>query len=253
MHTIRNYLTLILLLLISPRAAAEFATLLKEGDRLDAQRQTAEALAVYRQAEKLSPETAEVLHRIAKQLGESIHEATDPGRRRALAEEALGYARRAVSADSRNSNAHVSLAICLGLMTPYQSNKEKIAASKLIESHAQRALALDASNELAHFVLGAWNNGLASLNPVLAGVARVVYGRLPSASHEQAARHFRLALKLNPHRAASWLGLGNALKCQNRLPEARAAFQQALSLPIRYKDDEATKARAKEALASLDE
>lgn len=245
-------LAAILLSLVSPCAGAEFATLLREGDRLDAQRRTAEALAVYRQAEKLDPKHAEVLHRISKQLGESIQDTADAARRRALAEEALGYARRAVAADPRNSNAHVSLAICLGLMTPFQGNKEKIAASKLIESHAQQALVLDPANELAHYVLGAWNHGLASLNPVLAGVARVVYGRLPPASHQDAARHFRRALDLNPNRAASWLGLGNALASQNRTAEARTAFQRALALPVRYKDDEATKARAREALAALD-
>lgn len=252
MHTIRLLLAAVLLSLVSPLAGSEFATLLREGDRLDAQRRTAEALAVYRQAEKLDPRQAEVLHRISKQLGESIQDTADAAQRQALAEEALGYARRAVAAAPRNSNAHLSMAICLGLMTPFQGNREKIAASKLIETHAKRALELDPDSELAHYVLGAWNQGLASLNPVLAGVARVVYGRLPPASHEEAVRHFQRALALNPNRAASWLGLGNALASQNRPAEARTALERALALPVRYKDDEATKARAREALASLD-
>ena len=252
MHPIRLLLAAVLLSLVSPCTGTEFATLLREGDRLDAQRRTAEALAVYRQAEKLDPRHAEVLHRISKQLGESIQDTADAAQRQALAGEALGYARRAVAADPRNSNAHLSLAICLGLMTPYQGNKEKLAASKLIESHARRALELDPGNELAHYVLGAWNHGLASLNPVLAGVARVVYGRLPPASHEEAARHFRRAVELNPDRAASWLGLGNALARLDRPAEARTAYRRAVALPIRYKDDEATKARAREALAALD-
>lgn len=236
----------------SRAGGADLATLLREGDRLDAQRRTAEALAVYRQAEQLDPKQAEVLHRISKQLGESIQDTPDTAARRALAEQALGYARRAVAADPRSSNAHLSLAICLGLMTPFQPNKEKIAASKLIESHARRALELDPANELAHYVLGAWNHGVASLNPVLAGIARVVYGRLPSASHEQAVTHFQRAVALNPQRAASWLGLGNALASLERTDEARQALKRALALPVRYKDDETTKARAREALAALE-
>jgi tetratricopeptide (TPR) repeat protein len=253
MHPIRLLLLVVVFAMLFPaRAGAELATLIREGDRLDAQRRTAEALAVYRQAEKLDPQRAEVLHRISKQLGESIQDTSDAAKRQALAAEALGYARRAVAADPRNSNAHLSLAICLGLMTPFQGNKEKIATSKLIETHAKRALELDPGSELAHYVLGAWNQGLASLNPILAGVARVVYGRLPPASHAEAVRHFQRALALNPNRAASWLGLGNAFASQNRTAEARTALERALALPVRYKDDEATKALAREALAALD-
>lgn len=243
----------VILLSVAPgRARAEIATLLREGDALDAQRRTTEALAVYRQAEQLQPGRADVLHRISKQLGESIQDAADPAKRQALAREALAYAQRAVAADLNDSNSHVSMAICLGLMTPYQGNKEKIAASKLIEFHAKRSLELDPDNELAHYVLGAWNYGLSSLNRVLAGVARVIYGRLPPASHEEAVRCFRRALALNPDRAASWLGLGNALVRLDRVGEARVAFERAIALPVRYKDDEATKSLAREARAALD-
>lgn len=240
------------LALLPALTGAEITTLLRQGDLLDTQRRTAEALAVYRQADLLQPNQVEVLHRISKQLGESIQDTADPSKRRALAEEALAYARRAVEADPQDSNAQISLAICLGLMTPYQGNKDKIAASKLIEVHARRALELDPNNELAHYVLGAWHQGVASLNPVLAGVARVIYGRLPPASHREAAQNFRRALALNPERAASWLGLGHALVETGQSTEARSAFERAIALPVRYKDDAATKAQARSALAALE-
>ncbi|MFN0127476.1 MAG: hypothetical protein ACKV19_12405 [Verrucomicrobiales bacterium] len=230
---------------------ADYSALLREGDRLDVQRRTAEALAVYRQAEKLAPERAEILHRIAKQLGESIQDVKDSERGRQLAVEALGYARRAVDAAPENADAQVAVAICLGLMTPYQSNKERIAASRLIKRHAERALAIDPGHELAHYVLGAWHEGLASLSPVMAGLAGVVYGRLPEASHQQAVTHFRGALAINPQRAANWLGLGIALARLGQSADARVAFERAIALPVRYKDDEATKARARQRLEDL--
>jgi tetratricopeptide (TPR) repeat protein len=233
-------------------ARADYSLLLRQGDMLDAQRRTAEALEVYRQAEHLRPDQAEVLHRISKQLGETIQDTTDATRRQALAEQALAYARRAVVADPTNANAQVSVAICLGLLTPFQGNKEKIAASKLIQTHTRRALELDPDNEIAHYVMGAWHYGLASLNPVLAGVARVIYGSLPPASHEEAIRSFRRALALNPGRAASWLGLGRALAEAGQNKEARTALERAIALPVRYKDDTATKTKAREALDDLE-
>jgi len=244
-------LLFLLTALAVPAAAADLTTLLRVGDAHDAERRTREALAAYRQAERLAPGRADILHRISKQLGESIYDTPDPAQRRALTEQALNYARRAVAADPQSSDAQIALAICLGLMTPNQTNKEKIAASRLIKSHAERALALNPDNELAHYVLGAWHYGLASLNPVLASLARVIYGRLPPASLEEAARHFRSALVLNPSRAATWLGLGATLARQGRTADARAAYQKAVALPVRYKDDPATQARARAALADL--
>jgi tetratricopeptide (TPR) repeat protein len=252
MNTIRYCLAAALLTFLSPGGRAEITMLLRQGDQYDAERRTAEALAVYRQAEQIDPNRADLLHRISKQLGESIQDTASREERRALAAQALAYARRAVAADPRDSNAHVSMAICLGLMTPYQSNKEKVAASREIESYARRALQLDPGNELAHYVLGVWNQGIASLNPVLSGIARVVYGRLPPASHQAAAQHFQQAVAVNPDRAATWVGLGSALAELGRTTEARSAFDRALSLPVRYKDDEATKARAREAIKTLE-
>lgn len=244
-------LVVIIALGLPCRAWADLSLLLRQGDRLDEQRRTAEALAVYRQAEQLDPNQADVLHRISKQLGESIQDTADTARKKALAEQAFQYAQRAVTADPESSNAHISLAICYGLLTPYQGSKEKIETSKRIKTHADRAIALDATNEIAHYVMGAWHYGLASLNPVLAGVARVIYGALPPASNLEAIASFQRALALNPHRAATWLGLGRALAEEGKKDQAQQALEKAIALPVRYKDDPETKAKARLALADL--
>jgi tetratricopeptide (TPR) repeat protein len=99
--------------------------------------------------------------------------------------------------------------------------------------------------------MGAWHHGLASLNPVLAGVARVIYGALPPASNLEAIASFQRALALNPHRAATWLGLGHALAEEGKEDQARQALEKAIALPVRYKDDPETKDKARLALADL--
>ncbi len=43
-----------------------------------------------------------------------------------------------------------------------------------------------------------------------------------------------------------------ALTEKGRNEEARTALQRAIALPVRYKDDTTTKARAREALADLE-
>ena len=60
-------------------AEGDFAELVRKGDQLDAELKTKEALATYLEAEKLQPANADLLHKTAKQYGESMNDvATFP-------------------------------------------------------------------------------------------------------------------------------------------------------------------------------
>lgn len=242
---------LIAVLAVPAFAAEDFAALLARGDQLDAQLKTKDALAVYLEAEKLQPNNADLLHRIAKQYGESQNDTRDKAERRRIGNIALDYAKRAVAADANNAKAQLALAISYGRVAPYLDNKTKIAYSKLVKQHADRALALDPRDDLTWHVLGAWNYELANLNPLLRGIAQLIYGKLPSASNEDAVKAFRKAVELNPRRVGNQVELGRALAELGKKDEARAALEKGLSLPIRQRDDPETKERARAALKKL--
>src|SRR5258708_6896848 len=163
MPAIRNIL-LALAVLAAPilRADDDFATLVKKGDALDAELKTKEALAVYLQAEKLQPTDANVLHKIAKQYGESMDDVTSKADKEALGMKTLDYAKRAVAADPNNAMAQLAAAVGYGRVAPYLDNKTKIAYSKLVKEHVDKSLALDPANDLAYHVLGAWHYELAN-------------------------------------------------------------------------------------------
>lgn len=244
---------LILLLAITPVFAQEdFVSMMKRGDQLDAQLKTKDALAVYLAAEKLDPDNAELLHRIAKQYGESQNDVSSKEDRRKIGMTALDYAKRAVAADPKNSIAQLALAVSYGRVAPYLDNKTKVAYSKLVKEHADKARALDSSgNDLVYHVLGAWNYELSNLNPILRAVAQLIYGKLPNASNEAAVENFKKAIELNPRRLANHVELGRTYAAMGKKDEAREELEKGLALPNRQRDDPETKERGRAALKAL--
>ncbi len=244
-------LSLTFTIVVPVLGADDFATLMKRGDALDAKLRTKEALEVYLEAEKLQPDNAELLHRIAKQYGESMLDVSSKAEKKAMGEKSLTYSKRAVAADPKNAMAQLSLAVSYGRLASYLDNKTKIAYSKLVKEHVDRSIALGPRNDLAWHVLGAWQYELANLNAVLRAIAGLVYGTLPSASNEEAVRAFKKAIELNPQRVANHVELGRTYLEMGKKAEARAALEKGLSLPDRQRDDPDVKRRGREALKKV--
>ena len=225
--------------------------LIRQGDALDASMRTGEALAKYLEAEKLTPGDANLLHRIAKQYGESMNDATTPAQQKEFATKALEFAQRAVAADAGNPLAQVALGISYGRLAPFLENKQKIAYSKLVRDHAEKALALDEKCELAHHVLGAWNFELAGFGMLMRALVKLTYGGLPEASYAAAEKHFLKGCELNPRRLANFVELGRTYQKLDNPAEAKKYLEKGLALPSIYRDDEATKERARAALKDI--
>jgi Tfp pilus assembly protein PilF len=225
--------------------------LIKKGDALDGQLKTAAALAVYLEAEKLEPDNVEILQRLAKSYDESMVDTTSREEQRRLAELGMNYAKRAVAIDPKNAKAQLSMAITYGRLAPYLDSKTKIAYSKLVKEHAEKALAIDPSSDYSHHVLGAWNYELANLNPILKALVKLIYGGLPAASMEQAEAHFLKAVALAPQRVSHHIELGRTYAALKKKDLAREELNKGLALPSREKDDPSTKQRGRDALSNL--
>lgn len=250
----KTSLCLFLLLLSAclPAAGAETPSALEaRGDALDKQLKTREALAVYLEAEKAGAPESTLLHKIAKQYAELMPDTASKAEKRRLGEQAVEYAKRSVAADARSSKAQLSLAICYGRVASLLDNRTKIDYSRRVKEHVTQALKLDPSDDYAWHVLGAWNYELANLNPVLRGVAGMIYGKLPSASNEKAVECFSKAIELAPSRVAHHVELGRTYAAMGSEDLARKTLERGLSLPSREKDDEETKARGRAALQKL--
>ena len=236
---------------VSSSFAADIAPLIAKVDVLDTQGKNAEALALSLEAEKLAPTDAEVLRRVAKQYAEAVLDAKGDAAKKAAADKSLDYAKRAVATAPKNALARLSLAICYGRAASVADAKTKIAYSKLIKEHADAALALDPNNDLTYFVLGSWSYEIANLGTLLRAAARVVYGALPSATNQDAARFLERAVQLNPRRVCSHASLGRCYVALGQKEKAKQSLQRALALPDGDKGDDIVKKQAREALDDL--
>ena len=241
----------ILLPVLAFAQSGEVPGLIAKGDALDKQLKTADALAVYLEADQLQPNDAEILHRLAKQCGLSMDDVSAKADKIAAGRRALDYSQRAIAADPKNAKAHLALAISYGRLAPLLESKTKIAYSKLVKEEADRALALDANDDLTLHVLGAWNYEMANLNVLLRSIAQLIYGKFPAASNEEAARLFKKAAAMAPNRVMHHIELGRTYAAMGQEDLAKAELEKGLRLPSREKDDEETKRRGRAALKSL--
>ena len=232
-------------------ADGDVAELIKRGDLLDRQLKTSEALAQFMAADRLQPNDAEILYRIAKQHGLSMTDYSGKDEKLAAGRKALEFSKRAVAADPKNAKAHLSLAISYGRIASFLDNKTKISYSKLVKEEVDKALALDATDELSYHVLGVWHYELANLNGLLRAIAQVVYGKLPAASNQEAVKNLKKACELAPGKVGNQIELGRAYAAMKQVDLARASLNKGLNLPSREKDDEETKQRGRAALKGL--
>jgi len=169
-----------------------------------------------------------------------------------LLQHALACSREAVSVDSSNATAHVSLAVCYGKLSEFADIKSKLKYSKLLKLEAEHSLALDARQDIAYYLLGRWNYGIANVGFFSRTFVRLVYGEMPSASNEQAIVDFKKAIAIAPNRIIHHAGLamvyGTMGQKQSQIEELKICCRLK---PIGREDQEARRNAIKQ-LAALD-
>jgi len=233
MKTLQLFLALIAIYFIAGVSAGpsnDVSVLIGKADDLEAQEQTDAAIEVLLQAEKISPNNPDVLNRLSQNYSDKIDTAKDRSRKLNYANLALEYARRAVQQAPGNADPHVSLSIAYGKMTDFVDNKTKMEYSKVVKSEAEKAVAIDPKSDLGWLILARWNFEMATLNPVLRGIAQALYGQLPPASKEKAVEYFQKAIAAAPQKIIHHAEYALALEAMGRQQEARAEWLKVKQL-----------------------
>jgi tetratricopeptide (TPR) repeat protein len=225
--------------------------LIQKGDVFYDQLQAAEALKFYLPAEKLDPNNARLMVRIARQYRHLMSDATIAGEKLQLGHTAVDYAQRAVALAPNDPETQLALAIGYGKLLPLEETKQQIATSRLIKSAADKAIALDPNNDLAWHVLGRWYLALADVGMVRRALAQLAYGKLPHAKYEDAVRCFEKASALNPNRLMHCIELGRTYAQMGRDADARKLITKGLAMPETEKDDPETKTLGRQILKKL--
>jgi len=247
----KSTFTLLTALLMAGHAFGDFTELVKQGDAADARFKPDVALESYLPAEKLNPNDASLLVKIARQYAYRMADLSSKAEQLKSGRTALAYAERAVKLAPKEADPHLAVAICLGKLSTLVSNKEGIEASHKIKTEAEMATRLNPKDDFAWHMLGRWHQELAQIGGVTRAVARVVYGSLPNASYDEAVKCFQKAIALNPNRLLHYVELGRTYALMGRKEEARKFIEKGLAMPNHDRDDPETKDRGRKTLNSL--
>ena len=232
--------------------AADAESLVRQGDVHDQAFRPREALGFYLPASKITPDDPALHVRIARQYVYTMDAVSSNTQKRTAGETALRYAEEAVRLAPTDSDAHLSVAISLGKMTPLMSSKEKVQASRRIKQSAEEAVRLNPRSDYAWHLLGRWHQALADMSSLMRSIVRLVYGSLPPASNEEAVRCFKKAIALKPGRLIHRVELGRTYAQMGKETEARAEIAKGLAMPNTERDDDETKRRGRATLSELD-
>jgi tetratricopeptide (TPR) repeat protein len=225
---------------------------LEKADRLDDSDHFVEAIGILKEVEKSDPKNVEILYRISRVESDLVEDLSDDSKKKNYALESVAYGKRAIEADPQNSNAHLAAAIAYGDLTDFVDDRTKMEYSKVIKSEAEKAIELDPKNDYAYLVLARWNFEMTQLNPILRGLAELLYGQMPPASPEKAIEDFQRAIALAPNRIIHHYCYGDALARLGRKEQAKAEFQKVLRLTASDKEERGYQQKASSGLKTLD-
>lgn len=238
--------------LSSLTALAEDAdALIAKGDECDKKLQAKEALENYLPADKLEPNKAELLVRIARQYRHLMSDTSSKKEKLRLGYISLEFASRAATLAPNSAEAQLSPAISYGKMLPFMGSKDQVNASPRIKASVDRALQLDPTNDTAWHVLGRWNRVLADINVVKRLLAKALYGDLPVTTNEAAEKCLLKEIEINPNRLIHYIELGRIYAQMGRKDRARECIQKGLAMPNKEKDDPEMKEIGRRTLEKL--
>lgn len=235
---------------VTPTTAAEW---MAQGDRESSARRPAAALAAYERGLQVDPKQVPLLWRAAREavdLGEfERREAT----RTALYDKAVGYARRAVTGDPSDAEAHFHLSRALGRTALARSPRERVKLAVDVRATSLEALRLQPRHAGAMHVLGVWHAEIMRLNGMARAFAKAFLGGkvFDTASWSEATRYLEQAVAIEPQRLVHHLDLARIHRDAGRRVEARAAYQAALRAPFLDANDAQYRDAAERELRAL--
>ena len=189
---------------------ATFTNSLQKAQNAEKRGDVAGAKAIYDAAGQTETNNAANLCVLARRYCDLTYLARSAGAQKDLVARALDCAGRAVALEPRNATAHASAAVCYAKCCTLADIKTELAYSRLFKQEAEKAIALDPKQDVAYYLLGRWNYGIANVGFFSRTYVKMIYGGLPKASFGDAAGYFKKACKLAPNRIVYHSGLAMA-------------------------------------------
>lgn len=219
---------------------------------------TPAAIDAYEAALGSHPENPELLRKAASALSNRAEETSGREGDGPLHEKAVRLARKAAGEAPRVARAHATLAVVLGRYGDWLGHERRMAAAATVAAlgkeayqHADRALAIDPDDWVAHAFMGAMHRRLSTLPAVVRQVAET-FLRWPDVSLEESEVHLVKAVRLEPNEVTLRFQLAQTYLAMERKADGRRQLEAALAARARDRLDQVQQAEARKLLAELD-
>ncbi len=209
------------------------------------------ALNLYDQAERLESSNTTNLCILSRCYCDLTYLTNSTAAQKVFLKQALACALLATKNDEKSAVAHACVAVCYAKSCALYDIKTELIYSRLFKLEAEKAIALDPKQDIAYYLLGRWNYGVANLGVLSRTYVDVVYGGLPKASNEEAIRYFTKAIQLAPGRIIYHAGLALVYERTGQITFEKAELKRCSELSPTDREDSDAKKEARRKLIAL--
>ena len=250
-HRVPNVISaaLGLLLLVAPHSPPSS---LERGDREFALIAYPLAEAAYDSALDTSPDSGEVLWRLAR-VYVCMADVAPQDEKLDLYRRAETFAHRCTIADSLISQGHTWRAAALGNIAMFEGSKTKVMLCHLIKAELDCSIGLNPVDDVAYSILGSFYMALGNVSWIERRLAAIFIGDLPDGGYDESEIALKKAITLAPGVIRHHFELGKLYMEQDRHREALEEFQLVVTLPILLARDERSQHSAARLISTLNE
>jgi hypothetical protein len=222
--------------------------LLKEAQQQEAVFHENEAFLKYAEIVKKDPSNLVALWKCSELSSRIGARQPDKDKMRPYFFAARNYASAALRVNPNSSEANCSMSFALGRVSLVSGSRERVILAKDVKYYAENAIRLDPNNFRAYHILGRWNYEVSNLNMAEKSFARIFYGKLPSASLQDAIYNFEKSRSLNPAFILNYFELAKSFHRMDDDKKAIANLHILLGMPNLMYDDTRVKVIARQLL-----
>lgn len=209
------------------------------------------ALKIYAEAERRESGNTTNLCALSRSYCDLMYLTNSTPAKINLLNRAQACALLAVKTDPHYATAHACLAVCYAKGCMFADIKGELLGSRLFKHEAEETIALDPQQDIAYYLLGRWNYGVANVGLLSRAYVRVIYGGLPKASNEDAIRNYQKAIALAPDRIIHHAGLAMVYAATGDRKLEIAELEKCHALKPSDREDEDAQREAEKKLAAL--
>jgi tetratricopeptide (TPR) repeat protein len=249
-------LLLVTVLSLTPAiAAGQIADYLRSGDEAYVALRPLDALGQYEAVIAQDSTSYDALWKASRSLADLAEYEPDKNKREDMYRRAEALARKAVSVNPSDAEAHFHLARALGRVALSLGPRDRVKYGKAVRNEALEALRLNPDHPGALHVMGMWHAEVRRLPGIARFFAKTFLGGkiFGEARWDEAVRLLSRAVEVDPQRIVHRLDLARIYRDIDQREQARVHYEQVIDGAVTDYNDEHYKREAAEEIKRLNE